>query len=316
MKTRNENGITLIMLIITIILMLLLAGLVLTLSFGSDGLIGKAKDAKEETNKQTATEKIQFKITNSQINKYAQEQRMPTLQELADDFCEDDEIEYVELKSKKIASLAKIKVEENGSFFTKIKTYPYEFEINESLKLASIDGIMLEDTKTSNKISAEIGDKILYKNNTFKVVSRVGSAITMACIPDKNTPTIKLGSWKIFETCEKSLNNACRNYFTDETLGIKSEDIYNARKTDYDNGWLEIPTNETSEYWLSSGYIRDTGKANIYLNYVARNSGISGKLTHIWESTTARNATLSICPIITFDSALLKRNNEGLLCIE
>lgn len=137
---KKQKGITLISLVITIILMLILAGVVITLALGNNGLIGKAKEAKEETNKQTAIEEINLKITNSIMKKYAEEQRDPTLQELANDFCEDNEIEYVELTSKKIASLDKIEIGENKSFFTKLKKYPYEFEINGQLQLANING--------------------------------------------------------------------------------------------------------------------------------------------------------------------------------
>lgn len=144
MKRKNNKGITLISLIVTIIVLIILASVTITLIFGENNLLmGKAQEGVSKTNKQMATEKINLKITNSQITTYASLQRMPTLQELADDFCEDEEIEYVELKSKKIASLEKIEVDKRGSFFTKLKEYPYEFEINSSLQLASIDGIQI-----------------------------------------------------------------------------------------------------------------------------------------------------------------------------
>lgn len=45
--------------------------------------------------------------------------------------------------SKKIASLDKVDLSNKQSFFTKLKEYPYEFEINSSLQLASIDGIQI-----------------------------------------------------------------------------------------------------------------------------------------------------------------------------
>lgn len=140
MNKAKNKGITLIILVITIIIMLILAGVVITLAIGNNGLIGKAKEAKEKTNKQTAIEQINLKITNSIIKKYEVEQREPNLQELADDFCEDEEIEYVELSSRKLASIDKIEIGEDKSFFTKLKKYSYEFEIGNSLKIVSIDG--------------------------------------------------------------------------------------------------------------------------------------------------------------------------------
>lgn len=48
MKRKSNNGITLIALIITIILMLILAGVVISLTIGKDGIIGIALRAREE----------------------------------------------------------------------------------------------------------------------------------------------------------------------------------------------------------------------------------------------------------------------------
>ena len=138
---KNQKGITLISLIVTTIILIILSSLGIYLSLGDNGILNKAQYAKNETIKQTATEKMNLKITNIQIEKYAQEQRMPTLQEFADGLCIDNEVEYVELQSKKVAALDKIQVGEADSIFTKLKEYPYEFEINSSLQLASIDGI-------------------------------------------------------------------------------------------------------------------------------------------------------------------------------
>lgn len=149
MKRRNEQAITLISLVITIIIMLILVGVVIVLVVGDNGLINLSKDARNDTNKQAAIEKINLKITNSQMNSYGRNQDELTLQDLANDFCEDEEIEYVELNSKKLASLSKIEIGENKSFFTKLKEYPYEFEINNLLEITSIDG---EKVGTTNII--------------------------------------------------------------------------------------------------------------------------------------------------------------------
>jgi len=100
---------------------------------------------------------MNLKITSKQMQTYADHQRMPTLQEFADVLCEDNEIQYVELESKKVATLDKIEVGDATSIFTKLKEYPYEFEINSSLQLASIDGIQI----ASNTVSSEQYNEIL-----------------------------------------------------------------------------------------------------------------------------------------------------------
>lgn len=146
---KNNKGITLIALIVTIVILLILAGVTIATLMGDSGIFSKVQTAKDETNRNQATEKMNLKITNVQIDSYAQIQKMPTLQNLADALCEDNEIQYVELTSKEIASLEKVNVGTNKSIYTKLKEYPYEFEINSSLQLASIDGIKIADSSDS-----------------------------------------------------------------------------------------------------------------------------------------------------------------------
>lgn len=153
-KIASNKAITLIALVITIIILLILAGITIATLTGENGILTKSKNASEETNKQTATEIINLKITTAQINTYAKEQRMPTLQEVANTFCKDNEIEYVVLESK-VSSLNEIDIQGHNSFFTKLNEYPYEFEINSSLQLASINGVKL------SKIPEDDEDKII-----------------------------------------------------------------------------------------------------------------------------------------------------------
>ena len=147
----SNTAITLVALVITIIVLLILAGVTLNLLIGENGIFAKANLAKEETNKKTATEKINLKITNLQVNSYAEKQQMPTLQDLADNFCDDNEIQYVDLASQKVGSLNKIEVGNNNSIFTKLKEYPYEFEINSKLQLASINGVKIADNSNNSE---------------------------------------------------------------------------------------------------------------------------------------------------------------------
>jgi len=152
---KSIKGITLISLVITVIVLIILSSVGIYLSLGENGIFKKAEYAKNETTKQTATEKMNLKITNMQMETYAEEQRMPTLQEFADGLCVDNEIEYVELESKNLAALDKIEVGDASSIFTKLKEYPYEFEINSSLQLASIDGIKVATNNSQGGIVME-----------------------------------------------------------------------------------------------------------------------------------------------------------------
>lgn len=139
---KNKQGITLISLVITIVILLILGGISIVL-LKEDDLLNKMKIAKDETNKSKATETINLKIINIQMLSYVENQELPSLQYLADKLCEDNEMEYVLTESKDYSSLDKIDVSNVNSIFTKLKNYSYEFEINSSLQLASIDGVKI-----------------------------------------------------------------------------------------------------------------------------------------------------------------------------
>lgn len=87
---------------------------------------------------------------------YSKEQRLPNLQELEDVLCKDNEIEYVVTKHNAVAQLDKINIGDNNSIYTKLKKYPYEFEINNELQLASIDGVKIESTGTIEEIQKRV----------------------------------------------------------------------------------------------------------------------------------------------------------------
>ena len=157
---KNEtNGVTLIALIVTIIILLILAVVSFRIITGDNGIINKAETAKSENDKAAATETMNLKITNVQISKYAEEQRMPTLKELADNFCEDNDFEYVREKTE-TASLTKILNENPTAIIAKLKTFPYEFEIDSELKLASIDGVKVASNTTPLNNCDHISDII------------------------------------------------------------------------------------------------------------------------------------------------------------
>lgn len=71
-EKQRKNGIRLIALVRTIVALLILAGVSIAMLGGEDGISKQTQKAKEEENKQTATETINLKITNIQIASYAE----------------------------------------------------------------------------------------------------------------------------------------------------------------------------------------------------------------------------------------------------
>ena len=68
-KIKSTNAITLISLIITIILLIILTGIVIILSLGENGLISKAKYAKEKQNQINAREKLEITLLEAKTEK-------------------------------------------------------------------------------------------------------------------------------------------------------------------------------------------------------------------------------------------------------
>ena len=161
MKRSKREGITLIALVITIIILLILAGVTIAALTGDGGILNKAKTAQNENEEKTATEIINLKITNAQLQSYQEEEKMPNLQYLADRLCEDNEIQYVYNESKKQANTEKEKITVSGtSIFTKLVNYPYEFEIDNSLRLASINGVKIADSNSQTEEIKKLNERV------------------------------------------------------------------------------------------------------------------------------------------------------------
>lgn len=225
----NVKAVTLVALVITIIILLILAGVTINIMLGENGLLHHTESAKEEDRRQTASETMQLKITDLQMKNYSQKQKLPTLQELADGLCEDDEMEYVVLNSQKTAKLDKIEVGNNKSIFTKIKKYPYEFEINSSLQLASIDGIKIAD---NNTVSREEYNALLNELNELKEIvqtkSSINEYIQVISVYKKGSTTTAEGTYYL-TTDTDTTRNFKEEYFTyDSTKGfiVKKPGLY------------------------------------------------------------------------------------------
>ena len=67
--TQYNNGITLISLVITIIILIILAGIVINISIGENGIFKRAKEAKSKYNETVAREKLELILEEARIDK-------------------------------------------------------------------------------------------------------------------------------------------------------------------------------------------------------------------------------------------------------
>ncbi len=66
-KTKGQGGITLVALVVTIVVLLILAGITIALVFAQNGVVGKAQDAAADSNKGTIADNVQGYIVSQQM---------------------------------------------------------------------------------------------------------------------------------------------------------------------------------------------------------------------------------------------------------
>ena len=89
-QTKEENGITLVALVVTIIVLLILAGVSINLVAGSNGIMGKAVKSVAVTKEAQKEEEIQLKLAEIMMDYYV-EGRGQTLQEYIIEKCKENE---------------------------------------------------------------------------------------------------------------------------------------------------------------------------------------------------------------------------------
>lgn len=90
METKENKGITLIALVITIIVLLILAGVSIATLTGENGILTRASDADVETRAASVEERKNLWKTEKQTDNYVGENTAQTLEELLDDLEEED----------------------------------------------------------------------------------------------------------------------------------------------------------------------------------------------------------------------------------
>ena len=66
-KTKGQGGITLVALVVTIVVLLILAGITIALVFAQNGVVWKAQEAAKESNKGTIADNIQGYVVSKQM---------------------------------------------------------------------------------------------------------------------------------------------------------------------------------------------------------------------------------------------------------
>ena len=163
---KREKGITLVALVITIVILLILAGIAIAALTGNNGLFSRAQQAKEETIKSQLKEEITMAIQEIQAEELPRGNNV-TLETLADG--------QLESKLKDI-TVALENDEINGEY------KDYEYTINSNLNV-TING---EVTGVRIKGSAEVQSGYVFEGNTVEI--KVTASITEGTITGIEAP--------------------------------------------------------------------------------------------------------------------------------
>lgn len=151
MKRQNQKGITLVALVITIIILLILAGITIV-QLTENGLFGKAKLSKTKLEYASAKEQIEMKLMEVQADCVGNGKEY-TIEEIAKNIKEDKEITIEKYYNSSTASIKNGVTENlidiNGIVVSVDKNSEFKFLLGESCR---IEGITKEEiTDTTNK---------------------------------------------------------------------------------------------------------------------------------------------------------------------
>ena len=168
----SNFGITLIALIITIIVLLILAGVTLNMLMGENGIFGKANISKERTNYASAKEIINIELMNIETKCYSEGIEY-NIKEIAKEMKEVENItieKYYNGETASIKNGVKESLENLKGIVVSENDYSkYKFLIGETGKIEGvIEGKITEATKMEEFKKLEDYEKEMNKGNTGK----------------------------------------------------------------------------------------------------------------------------------------------------
>lgn len=311
--TRKEKGITLITLIITIVVLLILAGITIKILTNS-GLIDRAKEAKSKTEFGRIYEDLNQKIYLLQIDNQGNAELKDFVKALEEDEKEVYEI-YFDKKTATLSNQGDIVSSDitNNTLDSLLENLEqiyvinngYEFKVNKKLEIDSEYDRIKEDDIVE-QISLSTTEQNMVAGNTFKIDYTVEpkNANVVWTVEDSNIATVENGvvtavaagttnvtatikGKKISETCKINVVNAKakidETYFDTLASAVASVPKTNEEKT------ITLLENTTERIDIASGQkiIYNGGK------YTLTYSGGAGTATIINNGTlTVKSGTI------------------------
>ena len=146
LQKNRQSGITLIALVITIIVLIILAGVAINLTLGQNGLLNRTKEAREKYEIASAKEYIELKIDECIIEKGGD----ASLQDIIDYLAEDSSVTYYVALEEVGLVAGEVDIGSPKEIYVVYNRY--QFKINESKK---VEFISIVDVDLEGKVSIE-----------------------------------------------------------------------------------------------------------------------------------------------------------------
>lgn len=235
---KQDSGITLIALVITIIVLLILAGVTIATLTGENGILNQAGNAKEKTGKATALEKVQVEVlgsygTNGKIELITLNDNLknniPDLtyngSEISEDIFGDDRNRIEKLPATVVVDGVKVVIKEGGN--TAIVEIPEGLSVGDTVSYTPEDVMYPWLAKYSGDSSDSTLDNTTdnYKVTSWRVfnINEDGTVDLIATQP--TTGTVYLGSAQGYNNAVKLLNDSCNTLYGNTAKGISGRSI-------------------------------------------------------------------------------------------
>ncbi len=334
-KLKNKRGITLIALVVTIVVLLILAGVSISLVLDNNGIIGKSKDARLETRASQVEDEIGLWKQSNFIKKesnQAQESADTVLASLISrKLLTEDEIdreqELIIIKKKDGSIVKEISY---SSVTINISKSKIEIEISDTdkssmvlLKVTSVDGlttIAKEEEELNNFINSLSEDKKkeIIRNAYMKVVNNCTTFQDALDWAEKRgiiSEATEDAFWTAVETSEEGLNGilfeSLDMYYNKDTETIE---FYNVANPDNEISNSYVATeNGTYTFKVQDLVTGKTYTKKVEVNNIEASADNTYKIVReLDEPTNAiillQNADTNIST--TFEKAYIIYNNE------
>ena len=276
----KERGITLIALIITIIVLLILAGVALASLFGDNGILNNAETAKLQTNHSSVAEGIKLKMGEYQIAKNVEgysEDFITYLKEYENGAIVDNDgvIDVKNLLGKKLST---------GNGTGLVDVYKLE-EVIESAKLASTEKIKIaETTNTKGYIL-----KYYHSEENFVQIEILGNALNVGAEGDENEDEV-LTAPEVYAYSFKAGDDitvyVVENAEATATQGTKVYDMF----------FIGTGEMNSMEYWntdiVNTDFQCDFADYNIYIENAKISNGITNISYAAFYKSSLKNITI------------------------